>query len=98
MPDELVAEIEGAAELRQEDGTLGIWPENWDIVMAFCAISSQWRTEALGRGRVLYVGLDYAGVQVGLSMAGLSLGPAQWQGVQVMEAAAIAALNESRGS
>ena len=83
--------------MRQEDGTLGIWPENWDIVMAFCAISSQWRTESLGRGHVLYVGLDYMGAKAGLSMAGITLDPAQWQGVQVMEAAARAALNGSRG-
>ncbi|MEL7683237.1 DUF1799 domain-containing protein [Citromicrobium bathyomarinum] len=94
MPDELVAQIEGAAELKQEDGTLGIWPENWDIVMAFAAVASQWRTEALGEGAVLYVGLDYTAVDVGLRRAGLTLDTAGWQGLQVMEHAAYRALNE----
>ena len=92
----MIAQIEVAVELRQEDGSLWIWPENWDIVMAFCTISSQWRTESLGEGRVLFVGLDYTGAKVGLDQAGMSLGVEQWQGVQVMEAAAMRALNEQQ--
>jgi len=42
---------------------------------------------------VLYVGLDYTAVDVGLRRAGLTLDPAGWQGLQVMEHAAYRALN-----
>ncbi len=61
--------------------------------MAFAAVASQWRTEALGEGAVLYVGLDYTAVDVGLRRAGLTLDPAGWQGLQVMEHADYRALN-----
>lgn len=83
--------------MKQEDGTLGIWPDNWDIVTAFCAISTQWRTEALGKGRVVYVGLDYTATEVGLRQAGFALSSEQWAGLQAMEVAAMQALNGQQG-
>lgn len=70
-----------------------IWPENWDIVMAFLAVGTQWRALPLADGRVYWMGLDYSAVGFGLSSAGISLAPKQWAGLQVMERAARNALN-----
>ncbi len=38
-------------------------------------------------------GLDYAGARAGLGLAGLNVTPDLWSDVQVIEAAAVAALN-----
>lgn len=67
------------------------------IVDAFLAIASQWRTAALVDGRVHWFGLDYSAVRAGYEMAGLTIAPRVWAGVQVMERAASAAMNGVRG-
>lgn len=77
----------------------GIWPDNAAIVAAFLAVATQWRLAPVGGGlapgRLIAVGLDYAGVRAGLAAAGIALSPAQWRGLQVMEDEALRALNAS---
>lgn len=63
------------------------------IIDAWRAIASQWRAVGLADGRVHWLGLDYAGAQVGLQLAELVVTPAIWAGVRVMESAAKAVLN-----
>lgn len=72
------------------DDTPGVWPQNILAVRAWLAVDTQLR---LGPGGV--VGLDYAGAQAGLALAGISLTPAEWADVQIIEAAAVDALNRT---
>ncbi|RIA44042.1 uncharacterized protein DUF1799 [Hephaestia caeni] len=92
MSEEIVAALSdvGAEEF-------GIWPENWPVVEAFLSIDTQWRTVPLASGAVYWAGLDYTAVAAGLNFAGRTLTPAQWSGLQLMEAAARGALNGVRG-
>lgn len=63
------------------------------IVDAFLSVATQWRTTPLIDGRVLWHGLDYAGVRPGLELAGYHLTPVQWSGLRAMERAAAKVLN-----
>ena len=78
-------------DLGEEDG---LWPDHLPALHAFLAMSGQWRTVFTGE-RTLWVGLDYAAARVALDLAGLSVTPAEWADVQMIEAGARAALNES---
>lgn len=59
---------------------------------AFLAVSGQWRIVAAGDSQ-LWKGLDYTAVKAGLDLAGIAVTPAEWADVQIIEAAATAALN-----
>ena len=78
-------------------GAFAVFPENWTAVCAWSAVCTQWRTDAvpggMGPGRLVYLGLDYAGARAGLAMAAVELTPELWAGLQVMEGAAIEELN-----
>lgn len=67
------------------------------IVDAFLTVATQWRTTSLADGRVLWHGLDYAGVDVALDRAEITVTPAQWLGLGVMERAAAHVLNGGTG-
>lgn len=88
----MVAKIEGADARGFE-----VWPENWPIVEAFLLVSTQWRMVNRGGGmqpmQVYYTGLDYAAAAAGLAAAGVSVTPATWHGLRIMEAAARNTLN-----
>lgn len=86
---------ERAAENR---GGIGVWPENWPVIVAFVAVSTQWRTVWLGGlegGTLMRTGLDYAGVRAALGMLGLKATPELFGGLQVMERAALEAWSEA---
>jgi uncharacterized protein DUF1799 len=77
-------------------GRLEIWWQHREAVLAFCAAASQWRTGVVGReGRIstLILGLDYAGARAGWELKGLTITPAVFAAVVVMEQAARTALN-----
>ena len=74
-----------------------VWPENWAAVEAWLVVASQWRATPLADGRVHWHGLDYTGVRAGLELAGIALAPDDWLRLRVMEQAAAAALNGTRG-
>lgn len=61
---------------------------------AFVAVQTQWRTRVMPTGRVIYCGLDYAGVAAGLALAGIALTPDQWDELQLVERAAMRELNQ----
>lgn len=79
-------------------GIVEVAAENAATVSAFLAAQTQWRTVTVGGGmgpsRVIYLGLDYAAVRVGIEAAGIAITPELWMGLQVMEAEATTALNE----
>ncbi|ODR93682.1 hypothetical protein AUC70_11705 [Methyloceanibacter stevinii] len=60
-------------------------------------VASQWRAVA-GYGGLLFVGLDYQGVCAGLDAAGIELTPDLFAALQVMEGAAVEALNARKGA
>jgi len=82
-PDEL-------APARQD----GVWPVNCAAVDAFLAVASQRRMVGAGLGGVVMIGLDYAGAEAGLRLAGIEVTPELWAQVRVIEAAARDAMNE----
>lgn len=93
FPPEIVEQLrEGSAT-----GELEVWEENWPIVQAFTAISTQWRTAPLGLGGYRYLGLDYTAAQAGLQLAGITVNEDQWKGVRAMERAATRHLNGQEG-
>jgi len=94
LPAEVIASLE---EEDQGASGFGVWRRNWDIVMAFLAIASQWRIVTVPGAGVYWHGLDYAAAGKGLELAGISVSPTQWKGVRLMEAEAREALNGYRG-
>lgn len=94
-PEEIIAQLEAD----DHDGEFEVWPDNWEALVAFIAVSTQWRTASIsGRaGSQLYwQGLDYTAAQAGLAGADIAVNPDLWRGLQVMEAAARNALNGIR--
>ncbi len=73
---------------------LGVWPCNEAAMRAFLTVQTQWRALAQADGSRFWVGLDYGGVEPALRLAGMCLTPDDWFGVQMIEQAARAALNE----
>ena len=87
-------------QLRQSGSApnkLEVWPENWPIIHAFTAISTQWRTAPIGMGAYRYLGLDYTAAKAALELAGITVTSEQWEGVRVMERAATIELNGGEG-
>ena len=74
------------------DEGFAVLPCNWEVVLAFCALQSQWRYAPSGA----ITGLDYAGCRVALSALGMNF-KAVFAGLQVMEAEVLrlVAMNDS---
>lgn len=94
----------GATAGTEEYG--GLWPEHVEIVNAFMSVASQWRVASVSHGassiaggfstsRLIFIGLDYSAVKIALEAEGIAITPDLWRGLQTMEFAAIAALNEA---
>ena len=69
-------------------GEFEIWPENWDAVVMFLRVQTQWRTSAGGA-----IGLDYSVLAWLFSMYSVEDQRALLEDLQVMEGAALAAMN-----
>ncbi len=86
----LVLQLDEAAE---DDG---LWPEHLPAWTAWCAVSGQWRTQALSSleaTRLLWLGLDYTAARAGLDLAGIEMTPGLWAEVRDIESGAIEELN-----
>ncbi|MFZ9654547.1 MAG: DUF1799 domain-containing protein [Limnohabitans sp.] len=68
-----------------------VWEENWPTVEMFLRIQTQWRV-AGGMGAA-YVGLDYQAVAWMFSLYNVEQPRQMLEDLQVMEAAALTALN-----
>lgn len=74
-------------------------PENWDTLLVFMACQTQWRKEFAGMGgELIYHGLDYPGLSIVIRMQGYRGRAAQdiFEGLQIMESAALPILNRPR--
>ena len=83
----------------------GLWREHAEIVRAFLLVATQWRVTPVSAGassmaggfsttRTIFIGLDYGAVKIALDIEGIAPTWELWRGLQVMEIAALAALNE----
>lgn len=69
-----------------------VWASNWDSVMVFLSCETQWRVVAVGT--LVWLGLDYAAVDVVLRHSGGD--HRTFADLCVMEAAALEAFEEAR--
>jgi hypothetical protein len=69
-----------------------VWQENWEVVVVFMRCQTQWRTTMSG-----LLGLDYTAVAWVLKLYEIEDQRSMLEDLQVMEAAAMQALN-NRGS
>jgi hypothetical protein len=65
-----------------------VWQENWDIVLMFLRMQTQWNVTMGG-----YVGLNYETLRWFCDLYSIEDVQAMLEGIQVMEAAALGALN-----
>jgi hypothetical protein len=71
-----------------EDQGFQVWPENWDTVEMFLRLQTQWR---IGMGGP--IGLDYSAVEWLLRLYEVKDQRALLEDLQIMEGAALAAMN-----
>ena len=87
--------IELPQKPKEENSTFEVWDCNWDTVIMFLRMQTQWSTSMVG-----YVGLKYEVLLVhgGLfDLYNVENRPEMLQGLQVMEAVALKELNKSDG-
>lgn len=75
-------------EQKEEPDRFEVWPENWDAIEMWCRVQTQWRTSAGGA-----VGLDYGALAWLFKMYAVEDPRALLEDLQVMEGAALAAMN-----
>jgi len=68
-----------------------VWEENWDIVLMFIRMSTQWHTSMAGLTGLIYPSLEWL-----CKLYSVKDPVAIFEGIQVMEMAALAVLNASR--
>ena len=66
-----------------------VWPENWNTVVMWCRVQTQWRTSAGGA-----IGLDYSVLAWLFNMYAVDDPRALLEDLQAMEGAALAAMNK----
>ena len=80
-----------AARLEAVQQDCDVWEENWDIVMMFLRMSTQWHTSMAGM-----TGLNYPSLEWLCKLYSVKDPVAIFEGVQVMEMAALACMNANR--
>jgi hypothetical protein len=74
------------AELPEDKG-FEVWPENWDALLMWCRVQTQWRTSVGGP-----VGLDYSVLAWLFKMYSVDDQRALLEDLQIMEGAALTAM------
>jgi len=74
---------------QQPEGDIEVFEENWPSVLMWCRLQTQWRTSMGG-----VIGLDYGAVAWVFRLYEVEDQRSMLEDLQVMEAAAMAALNE----
>lgn len=85
-----------AVEDAKDDDLLEIWEENWETVMCFLSLSTQWRREIPAMaGTMIWHGLDYPAVESTIRLMGYWQKRTEiFEGLQIMEQAALKLLNK----
>ncbi|MFB2531034.1 DUF1799 domain-containing protein [Paracoccus sp. p3-h83] len=84
-----------AVDVPQDDGDFEVMRDNADTMRAWLACASQWRM-AIGMAGAIWLGLDYAGIDVVLRRGGFADPDAVFTDLQLMEDEALAAFAEAR--
>lgn len=74
------------------DGALLLHPDNVDAFRLFTQCQTQWRRSPSGA----ITGLDYAGVKTAAELEGVSMTPALFEQIRVMEKTVLEVVNEQR--
>lgn len=74
---------------KPEPEVFEVCPENWNTVVMWCRVQTQWRTSAGGA-----IGLDYSVLAWLFKMYAVDDPRALLEDLQVMEGAALAAINK----
>ena len=85
VPAEAAARMASVAR-RAAEPPFGVWPENWDALRVFLAMSTQWR---IGGMAGVPAGLDYGALPMVLRFLRLKPDPDLFDRLQVMEGAAL---------
>jgi len=80
-----------AARLEAVAHDFEVWEENWEIVLMFIRMSTQWHTSMAG-----LTGLNYPSLEWLCKLYSVKDPVAIFEGMQVMELAALAVLNANR--
>jgi hypothetical protein len=93
-PDEVIHDtLESQVE---DDGQCEVWEENWDTLMVFLALQTQWRREIPAMsGQMIWHGLRYTEAEVVIRMMGHQKQQKDiFDGLRVMESTALPILNK----
>lgn len=88
--------IEAAqSQLEKEDDFFDVWQENWQSLIFFLAVCTQWNVVAGGMGGLFYVGLNHTAIESNMNMRGIKKQQrlALCDDLLVMERAALEVLN-----
>jgi len=80
-----------AAKLEVVEQHCEVWEENWETVMMFIRMSTQWTTSMAG-----LTGLNYPSLEWLCKLYAVKDPVDLFEGIQVMEMAALAVLNAKR--
>lgn len=83
--------------LEEKPKHIEVEEENWDTLLIFLALGTQWRKQYAGMdGTLVYLGLDYPGLEVVIRMNGFKGKKAReiFDGIQLMESVALPLLNK----
>jgi|688.fasta_scaffold596764_2 hypothetical protein len=80
----------------EDDGQCEVWEENWDTLMVFLALQTQWRREIPAMsGQMIWHGLRYTEAEVVIRMMGHQKQQKDiFDGLRVMESTALPILNK----
>ena len=79
-----------------EETNLEVWEDNWDTLMVWLALQTQWRREIPAMsGQMIWHGLDYQATESTLRMMGYWKQAKEiFYGLRIMESAALPILNK----
>jgi hypothetical protein len=80
-----------AARLEAVEQECEVWEENWETVLMFLRMSTQWNTSMAG-----LTGLNYPSLEWLCKLYSVKDPVALFEGVQVMETTALSVLNAER--
>jgi hypothetical protein len=87
--------IEAAqSQLKPPSDDFEVWEENWETLLFFLAVSTQWNVAA-GMGGLYYVGMRHEGIAADMAMRGIrgKKAEALAETLRGMEQAALEVLN-----
>jgi len=65
----------------KDNEPFSVWPQHWDVVELFFALSSQWRFAPNGR----LAGIDYSAIEPTMKLLGKTASPQLFLDLRLME-------------